>query len=296
MYSRRLSDQVTINSPNEGIDHPPVIVWIAPDGQHLHLAGSEDEGREGVHLRSGVDGIGSLDPDLSYVSAAHQIGEAITALEYGHGELDIPLYVLGVGGGDMQAIRERVKVLFPWDRAGWLCLWTPVTGWRWLRCRRRSMKPALSSSPYEAKGMELDLVLIAEDPRAEEPAYSSLWRNTGLSGHGYLTLAASEEWPSWPTFVVSGPGSVELSMEGSTITLPHLEAGERCLLQSDPARGVLRSVAADGTSRNRWPDVVGYLAQPIPAGAVSHIGIRCTGAGAATQVLGQARAYREGLM
>ncbi|HAF73301.1 MAG TPA: hypothetical protein DCL06_11300 [Corynebacterium variabile] len=291
-----MSDRIQVDTPHAGIDHPPVIVWITPDGHHLHLAGSADEGAEGVYLRPGVDGIGSLDPSATFVQATHQIGETITALEYTHGELDIPLYILGTNAGDMQAIREWVKTLFPRDRAGWLAAWTPVTGWRWIRARRRSMKPALSSSPHEVKGVELDLVLIAEDPRAEEPAYSSLWRNTGLSGHGYITLCASPEWESWPVFTISGPGSVELSMEGSTITLPALETGERCLLQSDPARGVLRSVAADGTSRNRWPDVVGYLASPIPAGAVSHIGIRCTGAGEDTQVLGQARAYREGLM
>lgn len=280
----------------DGLEHDAVVVWIAADGRQIHLAGGPDQMIEEVGLSQGVDGIGGLEPSADFVQATHQVGEEITKWTFSHGEIDLPLAVFGRSAGEVQARREWVKSMFSRDRAGWLALWTPVTGWRWLRCRLRSMKPALSASPLPGRRIDLDLVLIAEDPRAEEPAYSSLWRNTGLSGHGYLTLAASEEWPSWPTFVVSGPGSVELSMEGSTITLPHLEAGERCLLQSDPARGVLRSVAADGTSRNRWPDAVGYLAQPIPAGAVSHIGIRCTGAGAATQVLGQARAYREGLM
>lgn len=280
----------------EGLNHNAVVVWTASDGRQLHLSGGPDQRREGVSLDQGVDGIGGMDPSGTFVQAANQVGEDLTRWTFSHGEIDMSLTCLGENQGDMQAIREMVKGMFSRTASGWLSIWTPVTGWRWLRCRLRSMKPALSASPYLIRRVTLDLVLIAEDPRAEEPAYSSLWRNTGLSGHGYITLAASEEWPSWPTFVVSGPGSVELSMEGSTITLPTLEVGERCLLQSDPARGVLRSVAADGTSRNRWPDVVGYLAQPIPAGAVSHIGIRCTGAGAATQVLGQARAYREGLM
>lgn len=280
----------------EGLNHAAVVVWTAADGRQLNLAGGPDQYREGVALDRGLDGIGGLDPSGTFAQAAIQIGEDLTRWTFSHGEIDMTLACLGTSRGDMQARREMVKSMFSRTETGWLSIWTPVTGLRWLRCRLKSMKPDTASSPYLVSLMSLAVVLIAEDPRAEEPAYSSLWRNDGLSGHGYITLAASEEWPSWPTFVVSGPGSVELSMEGSTITLPALEEGERCLLQSDPSRGVLRSVAADGTSRNRWPDVVGYLSSPIPAGQVSHIGIRCTGAGAGTQVLGQARAYREGLM
>lgn len=237
----------------EGIDHDAVVVWIAPDGTHLHLAGGPDQMTEEIGLSEGVDGIGGLDPTASYIQTTHQIGETITDWSYSHGEVDLPLAIFGTNAGELQARREWLKSLFPRTDCGWLCLWTPVTGWRWLRCRTRSMKPSLATSPLPGRRIDLDLVLVAEDPRAEEPAYSSQWQNTGMSGHGHITLTASPEWHSWPTFVIHGPGSVELQMEGSTITLPALEEGERCLLQSDPTRGVLRSVAADGSSRNRWP-------------------------------------------
>ena len=297
MFSLHMPDRVEIETDSTGLNHHAVVVWIAPDGRMLHLSGGPDEGREGVWLREGLDGVGFVDAAADFAKAAHQVGETITQITLDHGELDVPLYVLGSAEGDMQAVREQVKTMFRRDRAGWLSMWTPVTGWRWIRCRLLTMKPALDSSPYEVKGVSLDLVLIAEDPRSEENPASSQWRNAGGSSHGSLTLWSGPEWVSWPTFVVSGPGSVELSMEGSTIRLPSLEVGERCLLQSDPARGVLRSVAADGSSRNRWPDVVGYLANPIPADSVSHIGIRVVSGGSPeTAVLGQSRIHREGLM
>jgi hypothetical protein len=281
----------------EGLEQDAVVIWTAADGRQIHLSGGPDQMREEVGLSQGVDGIGGLEPTAAFAQAAHQIGEDITQWTFAHGEIDLPLAVFGSSAGEVQARREWVKTMFSRDRAGWLCLWTPVTGWRWIRCRLRSMKPALSSSPLPGRRIDLDLVLLAEDPRSEEKPASSQWRNAGGSSHGSLTLWSGPEWVSWPTFVVSGPGSVELSMEGSTIRLPALEVGERCLLQSDPAWGVLRSVAADGSSRNRWPDVVGYLANPIPADSVSHIGIRVVSGGSSeTAVLGQSRIHREGLM
>lgn len=296
MFSLHMPSDDAFGIEAGDLNHHPVVVWVAHDGRQLHLSGGPNEGREGVWLNQGIEGIGFVDATASFVKAAHQMGESITEFSFDHGELDLPIYVKGEAEGDMQAIREMVKGMFSRTSPGWLAIWTPVTGWRWIRCHRKTMKPSYKSSPYPVKGMNLDLVLIAEDPRAESKPYSSLWQNESLSGFGELYLCASEEWHSWPTFIVSGPGSATLSMEGSIITLPKLEAGEHCLLQSDPARGVLRSVGADGKSRNRWPDVEGYLAQPIPSGVVSRIGIRVTGGSEASGVLGQSRVSSEGLL
>lgn len=279
-----------------GINARAVLVWIAPDGRQLHLAGGADQRREGVSLDEGLDGVGTVDSSPAFDAAITQIGESIAGWEYGHGEVDLPITVLGDTPGDMQAIREDLKRYFPLGRAGWLAVNTPVTGWRWLRCHRRSMKPGLAKSPYLTSTLHLDLVLIAEDPRAETAPVSSQWRNSGDQDKGNLWVTGGDEWPAWPTFVIHGPGRVTLSMSGSKIVLPALDAGERALLQTDPARSVLRSIADDGTSTNRWPDVEGYLARPIPAGEMTRVGVRVSGGSRETAVMAHTRVHMEGLL
>lgn len=279
-----------------GINAPAVLLWIAPDGRQLHLAGGPDQRREGVSLDEGLDGVGTIDSSPAFEAAINQIGETIAGFEHGHGEVDLPITILGSNPGDMQAIREDLKRMFPLGTPGWLAVNTPVTGWRWLRCHRRSMKPGLAKSPYLTSTMHLDLVLIAEDPRAETAPITSQWRNSGHQDKGNLWVTGGDEWAAWPTFVIHGPGQVTLTMSGSKIHLPKLNTGERALMMTDPARSVLRSIAADGTSTNRWPDVEGYLSQPIPAGEMTRVGIRVTDGNRDTAVLAHTRVHTEGLM
>lgn len=279
-----------------GLNAPAVVVWIAPDGRQLHLAGGADQRRERVSLDVGLGGVGGMDASAKFTAGVNQFGETLTGFDYAHGEVDLPLSVLADSVADMQATREAVKGMFSRDKAGWLAVYTPVTGWRWLRCYLKTMKAAVGSSPYLATRATIQVVLLAEDPRASVAGHSSLWRNETLSGHGELWAYNAGEFDSWPSFVVHGPGAVTLAVRGSTITLPRLDAGERCLLHADPMRGVLRSVGADGVRRNRWPDVTGYLAEPLPAGELSSVVVTVAGGDADTAVLATVDAYTEGLL
>lgn len=298
MFSQHFKGQTAVAdwNPNVGTRQHAVVVWVAPDGRQLHLSGSPDEGREGVYLVDGFDGAGHVEASADFVSGARQVGETVTGFTLDHGEVDLPLHIVGTNTGDMQSIREHVKGLFRRDAPGWLAVYTPITGWRWMRCRMLSMKPGLDTSPYAVGGLRLDVVLIADDPRSESLPYSSQWRNVGNPGQGQLWLSGGDEWVSWPSFVVHGPGAVSLTVAGSTIRLPRLAVGERCLLQTDPAKAVLRSVDAAGRSTNRWPDVDGYLASPLPVNEMSRVVIRVDGGSDATAVMGHARVYAEGLL
>lgn len=279
-----------------GVNASAVVVWIAPDGRQLHLSGGAEERREGVSLDRGLAGVSGLSATPAFQSAGKQVGETVTGWEFGHGEIDLPLTILGESRSHMVRTREVVKGMFSRDKPGWLCVYQPANGWRWTRCRLRSMIADVGSSPHLLGRVGLDIVLIAEDPRAETRPYSSQWRNSSGAGHGTLRLYPGPEWRGWPSFYIHGPGAVTLSVHGSTIELPHLAAGERCLLHSDPTVGVLRSVDADGRSTNRWPDVVGYLEQPLPTDEVSRVDIRVTGGNTDTAVAARVRSYREGLL
>lgn len=279
-----------------GINDPATVVWVAPDGTQLHLAGGPDQRREGVSLDTGFDGVGGLDPSAAFQAASRQIGETITGWEYSHGEIDLPITVLGESASHMQRTADWCRTLFRRDKPGWLCVFTPTRGWWWMKCRLRSMKAGLDSSPYLLERMHFDIVLLVEDPRAATKPYSSQWRNTTQAGVGAIWLTPGAEWAGWPDFVVHGPGQVSLTMAGHTVNLPRLGAGERALLRSNPAVGVLRSVDADGRSTNRWPDVTGYLAEPIPAGVRSRIDIRVDGGSADTAVGAEVRVMREALL
>ncbi|MEY8565211.1 hypothetical protein AALF15_01390 [Corynebacteriaceae bacterium 7-707] len=279
-----------------GITGEVIVEWIAPDGRRLHLDGGADAVREGIGLQDGAEGLGELNGEHNFGATAKQIGETSLGVVFDHGEYDLPLFVYGKNSADLQHTREQLKSMFSRKQAGWLAVYTPVTGWRWSRCKLKSMRPSLAASPYPSKFLAIDVVLVAEDPRSETRPYSSQWRNKGGSGVGVLWLSPGIEWASWPTFVVHGPGAVTLTVNGSKIRLPKLDAGERCLMQTDPSIGVLRSIAADGRSTNRWPDVDGYLSAPLPEGRMSRVDIRVEDGNRDTAVMGHTRVYGEGLL
>ena len=82
--------------------------------------------------------------------------------------------------------------MFPLGRAGWLAVNTPVTGWRWLRCYRALHEARTGEVSVPDVTMHLDIVLIAEDPRAETAPVTSQWRSSGDQGKGNLWVTGGE--------------------------------------------------------------------------------------------------------
>lgn len=276
-----------------------LLRYLSPSGPVLHLSGRPESGREGVWLGSGPDGLGSVEVAAIFESAARQHGETYVGETMDHGELDLPIYILGDSPDDFRRKKTWVADLFERHRPGWLCAYTPAEGWHWLAVRKLSLKPAYGTDPGPMRGATFDLLLAAESPLARQANDTSEWVNKAGSGKGQLHLYPGPgEWAAWPQFILRGPGRFRLRWAGNDIEFPQLRADEWALVNTDEARPTIRGRDARGVDRNLWPEMKpgAKIENPLRPREVNRVDVSVTGGSAQSSAWGTVAVQREGLV
>lgn len=276
-----------------------LIRYISPSGPVLHLSGRPDAGSEGVWLGQGPDGLGSVEVSAIFEAAARQHGETYVGETMDHGELDLPIHILGDDPDDFRRKKAWVTNLIERHRIGWLVAYTPVEGWHWLAVRKLSMKPAYGTDPGPMRGATFDLLLAAESPLARGADDDDEWVNTAGSGKGQLHLYPGEgEWPAWPQFILRGPGEFRLRWAGNDVPFPMLSSGEWALVNTDEARPTLRGRDAQGRDTNLWPRMKPgvKIENPIRGREVTRVDVTVSAGTAQSSVWGTVAVQREGLV
>lgn len=276
------------------------LVWyLSPSGPTLHLSGRPLAGREGVWLGQGPDGLGSVEVEAIFEAAARQQGETYVGETLDHGELDLPIHILGDNPDDFRRKKEWVSSLIERRRPGWLVAYTSAEGWHWLAVRKLSMKPAYDTDPGPMTAATFDLLLAAESPLARQADDTDEWVNKAQSGRGQLHLYPGPgEWSAWPQFILRGPGRFRLRWAGNDIPFPLLRANEWALVNTDEARPTIRGRDSQGVDRNLWPEMKPGLKikNPLPAREVSRVDVQVTGGSAQSSAWGTVAVKREGLV
>ena len=276
-----------------------IVRYISPSGPVLHLSGRPESGREGVWLGQGPEGLGSVDVSAIFEAAARQHGETYVGETMDHGELDLPIHILGDSPDDFRRKRRWVGDLIERKRPGWLVVYTPTDGWSWLQVRKGEFKPAYGQDPGPMRGATFDLLLIAESPLARQANDTDEWTNTARSGKGQLHLyPGSGEWEAWPQFVLRGPGVFRLRWAGNDVTFPKLESNEWALVNSDESRQTIRARNDQGVERNLWPLMPAGQRIPFPAPAreVTRVDVSVSSGSKQSSVWGTVPVKREGLV
>lgn len=276
-----------------------IVRYLSPSGPVLHLSGRPESGREGVWLGQGPDGLGSVEVAAIFEAAARQHGETYVGETMDHGELDLPIHILGDDPDDFRRKKAWVSNLFERRRVGWLVAYTSAEGWHWLAVRKLSLKPAYGTDPGPMRGATFDLLLAAESPLARQADDTGEWTNTAGSGRGQFALYPGPgEWPAWPQFILRGPGRFRLRWAGNDLEFPQLRADEWALVNTDEARPTIRGRDVQGVDRNLWPLMKpgAKVANPLPPREVSRVDVQVAGGNAQSSAWGTVAVRREGLV
>ena len=277
------------------------IVWyVSPDGVVVPLSGGPDAGKYDIWLGHEPTNLGHVEVKALFDAAARQWGEEYIGETVDHAELELPMFILinpdtGING--LRLRREWFKRLVERRRVGWLAIFTNATGWRWVAVRRGFIKPAIQSDPAANGGLELDVMLIVEQPLARVADSHDSWKNDQLTGKGSLLLDPGPEYHSWPQFTFRGPGVVRVRFNGNDVTHPKILADETMLINTDEARPTVRAIRDNGEKRNLLPLIKGakYL-NPIEADTPTRIDFEVTGGNTKTEFAGNASIRIEGLL
>lgn len=276
-----------------------LVLYRSAAGRVIHLSGRPLAGQEGVWIGSGPDGLGHVEVKPIFEAASRQLGETYVGETIEHGELDLPIHILGEDADDFRRKRRWVEDTITRKQVGWLCAYTSADGWLWLPVRKLGMTPAYGQDPGPMRGATFDLLLAAERPFAREANDTDEWLNGSLSGKGQMHLyPGSSEWEAWPQFMLRGPGKFRLRWAGNDLSFPTLQANEWALVNTDQTRTTIRSVTSAGVDRNLWPMMPpgARVEFPLPAGEVSQVDIEVTGGNAQTSAWGTVEVKREGLV
>lgn len=273
-----------------------VVQWISADGRVLPLHGPA---ARDVFLGEGVEGLGDVEVDSLFESAARQHGETWVGYRLDHGEIELPVTVLAPEPEELRRRCDDVKSRFERFRTGWLASYSSTRGWRWVQARRRSMRLDTELDPHRSRHATYELVLIAESPLAREADDTDEWVNTAGSGRGQLHLYPGEgEWAPWPQFILRGPGRFRLRWAGNDVEFPMLRADEWALVNTDEVRPTIRGRDARGVERNLWPLMKPgvKIERPLAVREVSRVDIEVAGGSAQSSVWATVPVQHEGLV
>lgn len=273
-----------------------VVQWISPDGRVLPLHGPD---ARDVFLGEGVEGIGDVEVESLFESAARQHGQTWVGYRLDHGEIELPVTVLAAGPEELRRRCDDVEERFERFRTGWLASYSSMRGWRWVQARRGSMRLDTERDPHRSRHATYTLVLLVESPLAREADDTGEWTNRAGSGRGQFALyPGSGEWTAWPQFVLRGPGRFRLRWAGNSLEFPLLLADEWALVNTDEARPTIRGRTAQGAERNLWPEMTpgAKIEHPLPPREVSRVDVQVSGGSAQSSVWGTVAVQREGLV
>lgn len=273
-----------------------VVQWIAPTGKVLPLHGPA--ARE-VFLGEGADGLGEVDVDSLFESAARQHGQTWVGYRMDHAELDLSVTVTARGPEELRRRCDDVVEMFERFRTGWLMTYSSSRGWRWVQARRGSMRLVTELDPHRGRFATYLLTLIVESPLAREPDDTDEWVNSAGSGRGQLHLyPGRSEWPAWPQLVLRGPGRFRVRWAGNDVEFPLLRADEWALVNTDEARPTIRCRDSRGVDRNLWPEMKPgvKIAHPIKGGEVTRVDISVSAGSTQSSAWATTAVQHEGLV
>lgn len=273
-----------------------IVRWISPDGVSTEIHGPE---AKVFIMGEGPEGMGSVEVESLFEAAARQYGETWVGHRMDHGEIDFPLHVLAGNATELRQRMTWIESQFQRFRKGWLVSYSVTTGWRWVAARRSGMKPLVGRDPGRGAEITYEVVLTIESPLAREADDTDEWVNESLSGLGQLHLyPGPSEWPSWPQFILRGPGTFRLRWAGNDVTFPPIRANEWVLINTDESRPTIRARNDNGTERNLWPEMKPgqKIPNPIRGGEVTRIDVSVTGGTAQSSTFTTTSVQHEGLV
>lgn len=235
------------------------LLYISPDGQLTHLAGP-DEGREGVHLASVLQGDYHWPFDQVITEGAYQLGATIERTNVNKRVINFGV-MIGGGHPPMSHYQYHMAEDRWWngqdpDRDGWLGQYTRFSGWRWIRVRpAKTVDTALKQSPvaYGNNFAQWDVNWVCQTPYYTKPALFKTWKAADalvdddrdpVAGEGIITLANRGDLESHVKYLVSSPGQaiVQDNYSNRYITLPELvKTDGTVLVDTDPTQRTLTS-------------------------------------------------------
>ena len=273
-----------------------IVYWISPDGVVTEIHGP---GARTFIMGMDPEGMGSVEVENLFEAAARQQGETWVGHTMDHGEIDFPLHVLAVDETQLRQRMTWIESQFQRFKKGWLASYSATNGWRWVAARKSSMKPLVSRDPGRGAEITYEVVLVVESPLSREADDTDEWVNVSRSGRGQLHLyPGPSEWPSWPQFILRGPGRFRLRWAGNDVTFPDLRANEWCLVNTDESRPTIRVRDDNGIERNAWPEMPPgqRIPNPIFGGQVTRVDVQVTGGNAQTGAFATTSVQHEGLV
>ncbi|WP_047888536.1 hypothetical protein [Rhodococcus sp. ARP2] len=274
-----------------------IVYYVAPDGTVFFLSGGADAGTQGMWLGQGPEGLGDIEVAAIFDAAARDEGEDYVGSRIDHGQIDIPVHILGNTVDHARLLAKWFKSKVRRETQGYLCIYTNVQGWRSVAVRRGSMTPAIGFDPAITRGCTYDVMLLVDRPHARTADSTAKWSNSTLAGKGDLYLHPSDEVDGWPKFIFTGPGELRLMYADMDVTIPAAIVGEEILIDTDQVRPTLRATTINGVKRNLWPLMRGkHFPNPCPADEVTRVKFEVKGGNANTALWGTLAQRHEGLL
>ncbi|MBB3040153.1 hypothetical protein [Hoyosella altamirensis] len=273
------------------------IIYRSPSGRCWHLSGRPFEGREGVTLGTDPQNMHAAPTTLLFQEGARQIGATYTGRVVSRRDVSIEVSVRADSQFGFSTTRTEWLKDLDYHQAGWLHVWTPQTGWRTLKVRKRAEPvPFVKKNATKIKWDKYMIPLVAENPYWEGIRETSFWRNKSGLGRGTLHIRNPGVVAVHPRFTLVGPGTpwIQDGPGGPLIEFPAMQAGEVWLVDTNPRSKTIRT----STGMNLYPRMRGRKFRgSYPPGTSTPIEVRFTGnAALSSQILAVSYPRYEGWM
>lgn len=223
------------------------VMYIGPNGLRWDLFGRH-AGRQGVTLGPELQGFYHLPFEQLFTEGAYQMGATYERTNTLKRVINLGV-VLGYNRSAeaYRQIESNWWDSWPPETPGWLCVHTPVTGWRFTQVQQAkpvetSMK--LDPTAFGNNGMQWDMQIVAAKPWFAKRMLTDSWtahpETNALLGYDEFTfhIANKATMPAYPKFIYTGPGKcwVQDGMTDKMIELPELSADDGYVtVDTDPA-------------------------------------------------------------
>ncbi|AOE43719.1 minor tail protein [Gordonia phage Bantam] len=250
-----------INNPAMFLkDQRTKVIYYGIDGSVWHLSGY-GQGAEGATLGVEPDKFYMADMENLYVEGARQDGASYQGTNLPRREIDVEIQIAGKTVREFMSRNDRWWRAWSTRKAGVLAVFTPATGWRWIKVRLGgNVDTKWGKDPSLIKASDYDMTMAADDPLWRSFKHKAHWKNNGGTGSGIIQLRNWADHDAYPEYVMPGPGiySIQDGPGGEMIKLPYIGFGQTLRLDTHPLRLILRmydnTTGPDGRSFWRQMD------------------------------------------
>lgn len=237
------------------------IVYIHPSNNKVwHLAGP-GRGREGVVLARELEGIMQPEFEIKYSEGPYLVGAIPERVDYKMRRINLGVVIQPNGNAERpeepspfgyRLIEDSWWQSWSETQPGFLGIFTRTHGWRWLKVLLgEASKTALSIDPVGNGNntMQWNMTVVAPYPLYAKRSLTRMWRASDVLNpdpqdttvyQGIIKIANRGTWPSFPKFLITGPGdvTVEDGEGGRMIKLPRFYSsdGDFMLVDTDPTQ------------------------------------------------------------